>query len=93
MINDILYASIFNLFYNFIFANSISTIFSKIFSISNKSYKFIYFSTLGFGTITIIGYGFNSFRKKIGILDRKYYPISRFIKFKALGIDYSKINH
>jgi len=91
MIHDILYASIFTLFYNLILANSISILIEKSFSINRKNFKKLYFSTIGLGTIFIIGYAFVKFNRRIEVLDRKYYPVSRFIKFKALGLDYTKI--
>lgn len=92
MLSDILYATVFSLFYNFVLAKGIFTYINGRYNISsNSGRKKLYFSLLGGMTVLVIGHAFSTFRKRVNVLDKKYYPVSRFIKYKALGVDFYKI--
>jgi len=58
-------------------------------TISSK--RKVYISIIGVATFSVIGYAYSTFKERVRVLDRKYFPIYRFIKYKELGVEFIKI--
>ena len=86
ILNDILSASVFCLFYNVFFLKIVTSEFIRRLIFKDATSKKFYLFSLLYGTIFICGCGYNRFSNKVNLLDKKYYPVKRLLKLKETAI-------